>query len=258
MRSVLIVLAVLSLPVSGFSQNSAEKLLVGDTRVTVIAGYTGKDKLALPLGIVLHDFDVPAEIITVDHSPAAHILTNSPVAQIKGDAGQEENPAIVAQKVPAAFAKQLLADLKKTPIPVSESPLRANPEPRVGTLIIRGNFLTVKQGNKTARIMIGLGRGASDVKAHVVISLITSSGPILLSEFQVDAAGGKKPGAAETMGVGSVATGAATSAAMDGKSSVESDTTHIANAVAKELKRIMVAQQWISDATAKPATTQQP
>lgn len=168
--------------------------------MTVIASYTGKDKLAVPSGIVLHDFDVPAEIITVDHSPAAHILSNSPIARVKGDAGQEEDRAIVAQKVQAAFSKQVVADLKKTAIPISESPLGTNVETPVGTLIIRGNFLTVKQGNKTTRMMIGLGRGAGDVKAHVVISLITVTGPLLLSEFQVDAASGKKPGAVETMG----------------------------------------------------------
>lgn len=53
----------------------------------------------------------------------------------------------------------------------------------------------------------------------------------------------------------SVATGAATSAAMDGKSSVEGDTTHIANVVAKDLKRIMVVQQWIPDDAAKSASS---
>jgi hypothetical protein len=47
--------------------------------------------------------------------------------------------------------------------------------------------------------MIGLGRGASDVQAHVLISLITGTGPLFFGEFNVT-----------TMGVGSVAAGAAT------------------------------------------------
>lgn len=119
----------------------------------------------------------------------------------------------------------------------------------MGSLIVRGNFTTIKQGNKTARMMVGLGRGASDVQAHVMISLLTESGPILLSEFKVDAASGKKPGAVETMGVGSVATSAAAGAATDGKSSVEGDTARIANAVAKEMNTIMTTQGWIPSQT---------
>jgi len=242
------------------AQNKAEKLLVGDTKVTVIAGYKGEAKLAAPAKIVVHDFDVPSEIITVDHSPASHILSNSPIARMKGDAGQEEDPAAIAKKVQTAFSKTLLNDLKKTSIPSSASALGANPEEPVGSLIVRGNFTTIKQGNKTTRMMVGLGRGASDVQAHVVISLLTDNGPILLSEFKVDAASGKKPGAVETMGVGSLATSAAAGAATDGKSSVEGDTARIANAVAKEMNTIMAAQGWIPAQTvsdkAQPAPQQ--
>jgi hypothetical protein len=63
-----------------------------------------------------------------------------------------------------------------------ESPLGANPETPIGALIIRGNFTTIKQDNKTSRLMIDLGRWASDVQAHVLISLISGTGSLLLSE----------------------------------------------------------------------------
>lgn len=102
------VLAFVSVTLCGgavTAQNKAEKLLVGDTKVSVIAGYKGEAKLAAPLKIVVHDFDVPSEIITVDHSPASHILSNSPIARMKGDAGQEEDPAAIARKVQTAFPK---------------------------------------------------------------------------------------------------------------------------------------------------------
>jgi hypothetical protein len=61
----------------------------------------------------------------------------------------------------------------------------------LGRSSIRGNFTTIKQDNKTSRLMIDLGRWASDVQAHVLISLITGTGPLLLSGFNVDAASGK-------------------------------------------------------------------
>ena len=109
------------------AQNTVEKVLVGDTKVTVTAAYTGKDRLPPPTNIVLHDFDIPSEIITIDNSPVAHILSNDPIAHMKGDAGENQDPAAVAEKVQAAFSNTLLSDLKKSPVPVTESPLGANP-----------------------------------------------------------------------------------------------------------------------------------
>lgn len=236
---------VLSLQSGAHAQNTAEKILVGDSKVTVIAGYSGKDKLPSPSKIVLHDFDVPSEIITIDHSAAANILGNGPLARRRGTAGQDQDPAAVAQSVQSQFSETLLSNLQKTPIPITRSPLGANPDEPAGTLIIRGDFTTVQQGNKTARIMIGLGRGASDVQAHVIISLLTPTGPLLLSEFDVNSASGKKPGAAATMGIGSAATGVAASGGTDHKATVEGDTSRLANAVAKEVRNIMTAQQWL-------------
>lgn len=235
------------------AQNTVEKVLVGDTKVTVLQSYKGTDTLSKPAQIVVHDFDIPSEVITIDRSPAAHILGHSPIARMKGDAGENENPAAVATKVQAAFSKTLLNELKKTSIPSVQSALGANPESPVSTLIIRGDFTSVKQGNKTARVMIGLGRGASDVQAHVAVSLITPDGPVLLSEFKVNSQSGKKPGAAETMGVGGVATAAGTSAATDSKSDVEGDTSRMAKAVARQIQSVMTTQKWIAAPASPPA-----
>jgi len=222
--------------------------------VTVVADYKGTDKLSVPGQIVIHDFDVPSEIITIDNSPAARILGNSPIARRRGDAGQSQDPATVARKVQAEFSKTLLSDLQKLPIPVAQSPLGANPDSPTGTLIIRGGFTTIDQGNETKRIMIGLGRGASDVQAHTVASLLTPTGPILIIEFNVASTSGKKPGAAETMGVGAAGASVATSGATDSKATVEGDTARMAHAVAKQLKTTMIAQGWIPAPTPnKPA-----
>ena len=244
------------------AQNTATKILVGKTRVTVIAGYTGNDKLPAPQQIVIHDFDVPSEIITIDDSHAARLHSNGLIAHMKGDTGQDQDPAIVAEKVQAAFSKTLLSDLGKSTIPITRSPLGANPDASAGTLIIRGSFTTVNQGNRGKRIVIGLGRGASDVQAHVNISLLTADGPILLSEFNVDSSSGKKPGAAETMGIGGAAASVAANGAEDSKATVEGDTARMAHAVAKELKAIMTAQKWIpgpdSGNAAETSGTKQP
>ena len=97
-------------------------------------------------------------------------------------------------------------------------------------------------------MIIGFGRDASDVKAHVVASLIGAQGPIVLAEFELRSESGKKPGAAATMGVGGAAASVAASGAMDGKATVEGDTARMARAVPKQIGAIMTTVLWIPPA----------
>lgn len=105
--------------------------------------------------------------------------------------------------------------------------------------------------------MVGFGCGASSVRADVTVTLIGDRGPILVSEFQLSFASGKKPGAVATMGVGSLAVGTAAGGVTDKKSTVDADVARMAQAVAKQIAATMSAQKWIpspqSTADAKPA-----
>lgn len=254
--SLIFLAAMFAAAGSSAAQNTAEKILVGDTKVTMIQSYRGKEKLPKPAQAIIYDFDVPSDVITIDKSVGAHILNNDPIAHMKGDAGQESDPVAVAAKVQAAFSKRLVRELKKTSIPVSPAASSAALDSPVNALTVHGDFTAVKQGNKTVRMMIGFGRGASDVKAHVVVSLINQGKPIVLAEFNLDSESGKKPGAAATMGVGSAAASVGVSAATDNKASVQGDTSRMAKAVGREIEDIIVAQQWIAPMT-KTKQTQQ-
>jgi hypothetical protein len=193
--------ALLASSLSSFAQNTAEKILVGGTKITMIHSYSGADKLPKPPLVTVYDFNVPSDVITIDNFVEAHILNNSPIARLKGDAGQESDPAAVAAKVQAAFSRRLMKELKKTSIPVTSGASGAALDSPMYGLTVRGNFTAVRQGNMGPRMMIGFGRGASDVKAHVVITLTTPSMPVLLAEFNLESERGKKPGAAATMEV---------------------------------------------------------
>jgi hypothetical protein len=228
-----------------FGQNTIEKVLVGDTTVTLINGYKGTQLLPKPVRTVVYSFNVPADLVTLDHSPAARILSHDPIAHMKGDAGRNDSQDSVASHVQAAFSEKLVQELNKTSIPAVSPGIGGTDNPPVSTLVVRGDFTGVKLGNETKRMMIGFGRGASDVKAHAIVSLITGGGPILLAEFDLKSESGKKPGAAATMGVGSAAGSVAASAVVDGKATVEGDASRMAKAVAKQIESIMVAQQWV-------------
>jgi len=237
--------ALFASTLSSSAQNAVEKVLVGNTKVTMVHSYSGKDKLPKPALVTVFDFDLPSDVVTIDRSVEAHILNHDPIAHIKGDAGQASDPAAVAAKVQAAFSKRLIKELKNTKIPVTSADSGTIQNSSAYVLTVRGAFTAVKQGNMGARMMIGFGRGASDVRAHVIVTLTAPSSPVLLAEFDLESESGKKPGAAATMGVGSAAASVGTSTATDSKASVEGDTTRMAKTVATEIEDLMVAQQWI-------------
>ena len=78
-------------------------------------------------------------------------------------------------------------------------------------------MLSVDEGNRTQRTMVGLGRGMSSVEATAQVYLLDSRAPPrLLESFTARADSGYTPGMAETLGVGAAAGRLATSAAVGG------------------------------------------
>jgi hypothetical protein len=114
-------------------------------------------------------------------------------------------------------------------------------------LVVAGEFVAINEGDETKRIMIGFGRGASDIKTHVTVSSVTQGHQTVVLEFNLSSESGKKPGAVATMGVGSLAVGAAAGGIGDRKSTVEADASRMAKLVAKQLEAFMADQKWISN-----------
>jgi hypothetical protein len=52
-------------------------------------------------------------------------------------------------------------------------------------LIVEGEFVAINEGDETKRIMIGFGRGASDVKTHVKLSLVEHDRLTVVLEFDL-------------------------------------------------------------------------
>jgi hypothetical protein len=223
------------------AQNAATQLLVGDTKVEVVVGYLG-DPLPKPDKILISAFTVSPDVVAMDESAAGR-LQRRRLQRREPDA--DSSTEALAKQVQAAFAKTLVSELQKTAMPAEVAPADHAATP-AHTLTVHGEFTTINQGNKTKRMMIGFGRGASDVQAHVTVSLTTDAQPVVLSEFNLKSKSGKKPGAAATMGVGSLAVGAAAGGVSDKKASVEADASRLAKAVAKQITEVMISQKWIA------------
>lgn len=189
---------------SANAQSGPQKLLVGDTQVEIVASYKGLELLPKPDKTLVYNFMVPPNVVTMDKSAAGRLQRRR---LQRREPGPDLSSDDLAKEVQLAFAQTLLTELQKVTLP-AETALDDTATPP-HSLIVHGEFTAISQGNKTKRMMIGFGRGASDVKAHVTVSLRTDTLPIVLSEFNLKSASGKKPGAVATMGVGSVAVGAA-------------------------------------------------
>jgi hypothetical protein len=112
-------------------------------------------------------------------------------------------------------------------------------------LSIGGHFISIDEGNRTERAVIGLGMGRTDVEAEVMVYQNAQ----LVEQFETEAKSSRKPGMAETMGVGAAAGNLAIAAAVSGaaavgseafSANVEADASRTAKKLAKQLEVFFV------------------
>ncbi len=221
------------------AQNSAGNVITGNAKAEVISSYTGPTPLPKPERIWIRDFK-PVGDIVVDESLAARMHRHS----LLGGGSDDSTPEAVVQQIETSFTKTLTGELKKQKMETDRMP------DGMGTLdgtylIVEGEFIAVNEGDKTKRVMIGFGRGASDIKTHVIVSLVNEGHKTVVLECNLNAQSGKKPGAIIGLGGGNVAVSAVTGDVGDKKGTVQGDASRMAKVVAKEVEAVMTAQKWV-------------
>jgi hypothetical protein len=221
------------------AQTSVGNVLSGDAKVEVLHSYSGSDTLLKPERVVIQDFTTVGDVV-MDDSMATRLHQHS---LLRRGSDEDATPEALIRKVQDSFAKTLIAQFKKVSVAsdrVSDASAVVGP-----ALIVEGEFIAVNQGDATQRIMLGFGRGASDIKTHVIISLVVNGNKTMLLDCNINSQSGKKPGALVGMGGGSLAVGAATGDLRDNKATVQGDASRMAKLVAKQTEAVMVAQKWI-------------
>jgi len=128
--------------------------------------------------------------------------------------------------------------------------------PQPGSLLVQGQIVSIDQGNRARRVMIGLGSGASSMTARAQLYYVTDPArPQFVESFNVSADSGHMPGAVETMGVGAAAQGsmavsAGVSAGVHGAAEMrrtgeEALADKLADALAKQIGEFAVSQGWL-------------
>src|SRR5256886_12500951 len=114
----------------------------------------------------------------------------------------------------SAFSEPLVKELNQLGLRAKQASSGTMPTER--TVIIHGQFLTIDEGNRLRRMVIGFGVGGTDLRTKVQVYQGTEAAPLLLQEFEAKAESSKKPGMGPMVGAGAAATSAASAAAVSG------------------------------------------
>jgi hypothetical protein len=199
-----------------------------------------------PDQVLVYNFAFAPDQVALDKGIASR------VADAMDSTPPTEQELEVGEKVTAALTKRLVSDIQKMGL-VAEPGTDAAPTAGK-TLIVRGQILSIDEGNPTRRVVIGFGAGRSDVEAHVQVLEYTPAGDENVEQFTVIAESGRKPGMGPMAGIGAVAghllfsvgLSAATSAASETwGANVDADAKRLADKVSAQLKSYFVSQGWV-------------
>lgn len=127
----------------------------------------------------------------------------------------------VGRAVANALAKELVKEIQNLGLPAERA---AGTPPASGNILeIEGQFLSIDEGNRAERVIIGFGLGRTSVKANVQLYDAAAAGRRAVEKFATDAKSGRKPGMALFVGAGALAGHAAVSALVSGGVSAASE-----------------------------------
>jgi hypothetical protein len=145
--------------------SAAAALTVAAMALTVMAGCArvstehvqkSTDRLARPELILVHDYQVSRDEVQLDSAISSRVkraMKSTPEAdaQLK-----------VEQEVSRALTTTLADEIQKLGIPAEPARMAS---PAAGpTLSIEGQIVSIDEGNKAKRLVIGFGSGASEVR----------------------------------------------------------------------------------------------
>jgi hypothetical protein len=208
--------------------------MAAKVKVTSLQSYSGS-ALPKPDKILIYDLVADTSDVQVDASQKIR-----PRHLITGD----EKPEAIAHKAQSVFAAELQKKLAKTGIPVEH--VAADTAPSNNSLVIQGSFLSLQQGMKTERVVVGMGTGSAAIQTKVDVRLKTPAEVILLSQFQTETTKAKNIGGAVPVAAGlNPAAVAAKSTIADRKKTLNAYASKTADASAVEILKAMASQGWV-------------
>jgi len=128
-----------------------------------------------------------------------------------------------ARKLAASLSRQTVDNLNKRGI---QARWAADTEaPPLNAIVLRGHFLMIEEGNRVARMVIGFGAGATELRVAVQVYQADEWGLRRIVQAEASAKGNKMPGMAVPVGAGAAMGNVARSAAISGGMNVVQEVT---------------------------------
>lgn len=224
------------------------------TKVRPVSSYRGDEALPRPDRVLVYDFAVSPEQVSLNRGLFARL------GREVASAPTTEEEIQIGREVADGFSIELVRRIQRLGLPAERAAADQAAPP--GTLAITGQFLSIDEGNRMRRTMIGFGAGQSEVKALAQVALQTAHGPLLAEEFETKAESARTPGIGPMVGPGiavrgaagvisGVAVSGATHALAEHRTEVEADARRIADELGKQLGKLFVRHGWITEAEAK-------
>jgi len=206
-------------------------------------------QLNRPSLILVYDFAVTPQEVALDTGLSADIMQQ--YEQHKGETRTAEETK-VGHKVADALAEELVQKIRGYGLWAERG--FGYPQGKEKDLMIKGQLLSIDEGNRTERVAIGLGAGRTSVQANVQVYEMTAQGLKEVDTLRGTAKSGDKPGMGEMMGLGAIAGHLLASTLVSGtlsgvsemtSATVESDAKRLADKIAVDLGNFFVGQGWI-------------
>ncbi len=169
-----------------------------------------------PSQVLVYDFAVSPDEVELNSGLGADLQN-----LVTTETPRTEQEKAIGRQVADALANHLVTEIQALGLPAQKA---SGPPPATGNILqIKGQFISIDEGNQTERVVIGLGLGRTDVRTMTQVYESQNGSETLINKFDINAESGRKPGMAETMGAGGAAGNLAVSAVVSTGAAVGSE-----------------------------------
>jgi Domain of unknown function (DUF4410) len=211
---------------------------------------TGGAMLPRPDVVIVDQFAAAADEVQLDQGLSTEI---EQAVQARAGASRTQQEVEAGRKVADAIADKLVVEIQDMGLSAERG--STAPAGVQNALLIKGQLVSIDEGNRTERLIIGLGAGRSDVRVHAQVYEVTPAGRRLIDNIEVDGKSGLTPGMAETMGVGGLTGHLVAATLVSGGvhvadealgANVVADADRAAAGIAKQLSALFAQEGWIA------------
>ena len=192
-----------------------------------------------PERILVYDFAGTREALPPDTEIGAYVDASAPA--------QTSQDVALGQQLGQQVAQRIVERLRAAGI--TAYPVGVGPVPKVGDVVLRGEFVSLDTGSRTMRMLVGFGAGRAQMSTLVETYQITATGRRALASAQADTQGGRLPGVLLPLGLGGLGTSAAVSGASNvmqerGPESIRAAAQRTGDGIADSIIEIYRQRGW--------------